>query len=182
MAISPAAQKISDAAVLHFAEKGFDGGSLNSVADLAGIKKATIYSHFKNKDELFTHVFHEAVVIESAFASNCFKEDESSGERYLSQLAQRYQASGHLRLMLRTAFIPPESMLALVAKGYASFLDNLKAHFIAGLRPETPSDTMLLADAYLGIVDSVHVELLYATPDAAEKRRIALCHLLLNAM
>ncbi|WP_410529517.1 TetR/AcrR family transcriptional regulator (plasmid) [Serratia sp. AXJ-M] len=182
MAISSAAQKISDAAVLHFAEKGFDAGSLNAVAEMAGIKKATIYSHFKNKDELFIYVFEEAIAVESVFALQCFSRDRHVGECYLAQVTQRYQNSGHLRLLLRTAFIPPEGVREQVASGYEKFLAQLKSKFLAGLVDKDDKDMSMLAEAYLGIVDSVHVELLYATPVAAEIRRRSLWKLLSEAM
>ena len=182
MIISSAAKKIADAALQHFADKGFDVGSLNAVADIVGIKKATIYSHFKNKDELFLYVFNDAIKVESTFVSVCFANDKVSGEHYLEQVSQRYHDSDHLRLLLRTAFISPEGLRQQVASGYESFLANIKLQFIGGLPTKTNSDHALLADAYLGIVDSVHVELLYATPYAAEMRRKALWHLLLKSI
>ncbi|MGU9756272.1 TetR/AcrR family transcriptional regulator [Serratia marcescens] len=54
MTISPAEQKILDAAIIHFADKGFDAGSLNTIAERVGIRKATIYFHFKKKKDLFS--------------------------------------------------------------------------------------------------------------------------------
>ena len=182
MVISSAAQKISDAAVLHFADKGYEAGSLNSVADMVGIKKATIYSHFKNKDELFIYVFNEAITIESANADACFSREAISGERYLAQVVQRYQNSGHMRFLLRTAFISPEGLRQQVASGYEYFLGKIKEQFLAGLPVDTSVDKTLLGDVYLGIIDSVHVELLYATPEAAETRRNAMWHLLKSAI
>ncbi len=182
MAISPAAQKISDAAMMHFADKGFDAGSLNTVAELVGIKKATIYSHFKNKDELFIHVFNEAIASESAFVNECFDSDTTCGERYLACVSERYQQSGYLRLLIRTAFIPPEGLQQQVAKGYESFLARIKSRFNDRLNSLLAHYEVELADAYLGIIDSVHVELLYATPEAADKRRKALWQLLAKAI
>lgn len=182
MAISFAARKISNAAVQHFADKGFDAGSLNIVAEMVGIKKATIYSHFKNKDELFIYVFNDAIATESVFAKTCFFREVISGEGYLAQVTQRYQESAHLRLLLRTAFIPPEGLRQQVVSGYESFLETIKTQFIAGLAVDENSEKLLLIDAYLGIIDSVHVELIYATKDAAEKRRKALWYLLKSSM
>lgn len=182
MAISPAAQKISDAAVQHFADKGFDAGSLNTVAEAAGIKKATIYSHFKNKEELFIHVFNEAITSESAFVNECFDSDVICGERYLACVSGRYQQSGYLRLLIRTAFIPPAGLQPQVAKGYEFFLAGIKSRFNDGFNHLLTTCEIALGDAYLGIIDSVHVELLYATPEAADKRRKALWQLLVSAM
>lgn len=182
MVISYSAKKIVNAAVLHFADKGFDAGSLNMVADMVGIKKATIYSHFKNKNELFLCAFNDAITIESTFVTACFANDEISGEHYLTEVTKRYNESSHLRLLLRTSFIAPEGLSQQIALGYESFLEGIKSHFICGLPTETCSTPSLLADAYLGIIDSVHVELLYATPYAAEMRRKALWSLLLKSL
>ncbi|MBK0035776.1 TetR/AcrR family transcriptional regulator [Erwinia sp. S43] len=174
MTISSSAQKIVDAAVLHFAEKGFDAGSLNTIAEGVGIRKATIYSHFKNKEELFLQAFTEAVEKEGAFVDECFSRDECSGETYLTNVSGRYQDSARLRFLLRTAFIPPEELRGTVQEGYGEFLNKVRAHFVSGLSPEVSLRETLWANAYLGIVDSVHVELLYASATAAEARREAL--------
>ncbi|ARJ43986.1 hypothetical protein B1H58_19320 [Pantoea alhagi] len=177
MAISSAAQKVSDAAVTHFAERGFESASLKEIAEAAGIRKATIYSHFKNKDELFLHAFSGSIEVEGAFVSSCFDADTEAGERYLARVASRYSTSEHLRLMLRTAFIPPGGLREQVSLGYEKFISHIRARFVAKLQ-QNSSDAELLAEAYIGIIDSVHVELLYASPAAAERRRKALWHIL----
>ena len=40
----------------HFLLKGFEGASMDAIADAAGVSKLTIYNHFKNKDVLFKEV------------------------------------------------------------------------------------------------------------------------------
>lgn len=42
-----------------FLENGFAGTSMNRVAEEAGVIKATIYSHFKDKDALFVAIIEE---------------------------------------------------------------------------------------------------------------------------
>ena len=49
---SPALQRICTAAMSHFAEHGYDGASLSAIADLVGIRKASLYSHFENKQAI----------------------------------------------------------------------------------------------------------------------------------
>lgn len=174
MTISFAAQKISEAAIIHFADKGFDASSLNTIAEHVGIRKATIYSHFKNKEELFSQAFKEAVDSEIAFVDKCFNGENLTGENYLVNVGERYQESARLRFLLRSAFIPPEDLRAEIQEGYECFLNRIKQRFIADLSPQLPLSGTLCANAYLGIIDSVHVELLYASPQAAETRRKAL--------
>jgi AcrR family transcriptional regulator len=45
--------KILESAYAVFTEKGYDGASLERVAEAAGFSKGAVYSNFANKDELF---------------------------------------------------------------------------------------------------------------------------------
>lgn len=44
--------KIIDAAVDLFAKKGFEAASMREISEAVGIKKSSLYSHFKGKDEI----------------------------------------------------------------------------------------------------------------------------------
>lgn len=52
--------RILDAARAEFAEKGFDGARVDSIAERARANKQLIYYYFTNKDVLFTRVLEEA--------------------------------------------------------------------------------------------------------------------------
>jgi TetR/AcrR family transcriptional repressor of mexJK operon len=47
-------QRILDAALTVFSDKGFVGASMDDIAAEAGISKPTLYQYFPSKDELFT--------------------------------------------------------------------------------------------------------------------------------
>jgi TetR/AcrR family transcriptional repressor of mexJK operon len=47
-------QAILDAATPLFLEKGLQGASMDAVAAAAGVSKQTVYSHFQNKEALFS--------------------------------------------------------------------------------------------------------------------------------
>lgn len=55
-------EQIVQAAVKVFLENGYAGTSMNAVADEAGVIKATIYSHFKDKQQLFIAIIEEMTV------------------------------------------------------------------------------------------------------------------------
>jgi AcrR family transcriptional regulator len=55
---------ISQVAKEVFAERGYQGATLEDVAQRLGMSKATIYIYYKNKDDLFLHV------VENLVASN----------------------------------------------------------------------------------------------------------------
>ena len=44
---------ILKAAIVEFYEKGFEGSSMDTISKEANVSKATVYNHFKNKEELF---------------------------------------------------------------------------------------------------------------------------------
>jgi AcrR family transcriptional regulator len=51
--------QILESAYEMFIENGFAGSSMRHIAENAGIKAASIYNHFKNKEEIFEAVFIE---------------------------------------------------------------------------------------------------------------------------
>ena len=50
---------ILDSAYSLFVERGFEGSSMREIAENAGIKAASIYNHFDNKEKVFKEVFIE---------------------------------------------------------------------------------------------------------------------------
>ncbi|MEU9734756.1 TetR/AcrR family transcriptional regulator [Streptomyces sp. NPDC048002] len=50
--------RIVAAAAQRFDEQGYHGTSLQEIAEAAGISKATIYHHFKTKDEILVEILH----------------------------------------------------------------------------------------------------------------------------
>ena len=45
-----------------FLEKGFDGTSMDEIAERAGVSKQTVYSHFRSKEDLFSYCIAEKCV------------------------------------------------------------------------------------------------------------------------
>ncbi|MBS1998820.1 MAG: TetR/AcrR family transcriptional regulator [Cyanobacteria bacterium SZAS LIN-2] len=63
-------EQIVKAALQVFLENGYAATSMNRVADAAGVIKATIYSHFKDKEQLFVAIIEEATIGKIAFDFN----------------------------------------------------------------------------------------------------------------
>lgn len=51
--------RIMAAASAHFAERGFDGARMDTIAKMANVNKATIYYHIGDKKALYSAVLHE---------------------------------------------------------------------------------------------------------------------------
>ncbi|NPU26249.1 TetR/AcrR family transcriptional regulator, partial [Bradyrhizobium denitrificans] len=77
---SPSLARICDAAVQHFAVVGYDAASLNEIAGMVGIRKASLYSHVASKDELFLLVLEDAAEIERDFVTATLAAPPSAGE------------------------------------------------------------------------------------------------------
>ena len=49
-------ERIFEAAIDLFAQKGFNAASMREIAEAVGIKKASLYSHYKSKDEILEKI------------------------------------------------------------------------------------------------------------------------------
>jgi TetR/AcrR family transcriptional regulator len=56
---APGKEKILEAALTEFAERGFDGARVDRIASEAGVNKALIYYHFKSKEELYVATLND---------------------------------------------------------------------------------------------------------------------------
>ncbi|MFP4460900.1 MAG: TetR/AcrR family transcriptional regulator [Thermotogota bacterium] len=78
----PTKRKILDSAKKIFASKGFDGTSVEEIANDAGVKKALIFYYFPSKDSLFLEAWTEGInELERHIFGNTDKENT-----YLSKL------------------------------------------------------------------------------------------------
>lgn len=186
--LTPSAARVCDAAVGHFAEHGYDASSLNEIASLAGMRKASLYAHFASKDALFVQVFQRALVEETAYVESGFQQEMADnlppGHWLALHLAERYLASPSLRFVLRTAFLPPVELKETITSGFEHYLETIRLGFCQALRERhcwADSDQSKLdtyGEAYLGIIDSLYVELMYADAVAYSRRAASLLKLL----
>lgn len=183
--LSAAAERIVQHALQHFADRGYDAASLNDIAGSAGIKKASLYAHFTGKDELYTAVLNLALQSERDYVEGQFSTEitgQAAGERYIVNLQRRYTESGALRFLLRAAFYPPPAIEQQVKSGFEDYLAGIRERFQASLESSypalAPEHVDLLAEAYLALIDSLHVELIYGNEAAYSRRLDALRQLL----
>ncbi|SQF98877.1 TetR family transcriptional regulator [Paucimonas lemoignei] len=184
--LSPSASRICDIALVHFAERGYDASSLNEIAVVAGMRKPSLYAHFKSKDDLFDAALNLALVTERLYIEEVFANvpanNEQPGKLYTDSLSNRYESSAALRFLLRTAFFPPSELKASVTTGFESYLDRLRELFGASLENTYPAlsatEISMFQDAYIGVIDSLHVELIYCSEGAYCRRLAALWRIL----
>lgn len=187
---SPALERVCEAAVTHFAIHGYDGASLNEIAAMIGIKKASLYFHFSSKDALFLQVLEDAIQVETAFVEQLFAgavEPGCPGATYVNAIAERHKASVHLRYLLRTVYLPPAALKSQIGKAYEGFLELVRQGFIhqlaqAQLGTLSDAEAERYGVAYIGIIESLFVELTYAGHDQMDTRREALWQILIDSL
>ncbi|QXI26549.1 TetR/AcrR family transcriptional regulator [Pseudomonas vanderleydeniana] len=176
--LSPAARRIAQLALSHFAEQGYDAASMNDIAVLAGLKKASLYAHFTSKDELYRAALELALAAEAEHVRAQFAAGEGTagalGEGYWFQLRDRYTANDSLRFLLRAAFYPPHSLRDAVMGGFNDYLAFLRGRFeevFVQAHPRVPADMRhWLVEAYMAVIDSLHVELIYGNDEGYFRR------------
>lgn len=180
--LTSAAERIAYLALDQFAEHGYDAASLNDIAVRAGIKKASLYAHFASKDALYGVVLELALqaerdYVQSQFAKNA-RSIKAPGEVYIDNLQRRYSAHASLRFLLRAAFYPPAPLRGVVMSGFNDYMAMIRSHFQQGLLKAYPAvdeqTGEVLAQAYLVMIDSLHVELTYGDAQAYSRRLEAL--------
>lgn len=62
MEISISKQRILDESLKLFSTNGYEATSIAQIAEAVGIKKASLYSHFKSKEEILDTVIEEMTV------------------------------------------------------------------------------------------------------------------------
>ncbi|WP_068677457.1 TetR/AcrR family transcriptional regulator [Oceanobacillus sp. Castelsardo] len=166
------AVKIRNIALSHFANYGYEGASLNEIAKEVGIKKATIYSHYKGKDDLFfsvvKYVFHlERRNILLYFQSSEQKPIKIKLEDFFGFIEERFNQSDSAKLLLRICFFPPWNLRFELSKIVNSFLDGMQRLLVKLMKYHQKNNELngvninKAALAYITLVDGVIIELLF---------------------
>ncbi|MBW7458012.1 TetR/AcrR family transcriptional regulator [Paenibacillus sepulcri] len=172
---------IQKAALSHFARSGYEGASLSQIADEVGIKKPSIYAHYKGKDDLFLHVvrdvFHtvQRRILEYFQARNGEPvEDILNG--LFGWIRQEYEQDDAAKCLLRMVYFPPDKLYQEIADIANPFIDGMQRKLISYLRQSHQVGTFLCTDyeeaavAYITLVDGAIIELIYGGPERYGKR------------
>lgn len=104
-----AKRMLLETALAHFAEDGYEGASLQKIAEEVGIKKPSIYAHFKGKDDLFLCSLKNALKEEKRRITRFFisRKDQPLDRRLsglLAFLQEEYNRSSESKFVLRMSF------------------------------------------------------------------------------
>ncbi|WCF08942.1 TetR/AcrR family transcriptional regulator [Paenibacillus thiaminolyticus] len=163
---------IKDAALKYFTLHGYEGASLSLIAEDVGMKKQSIYAHFKGKDDLFLKVLRDAKETELSsklqyFSSIGSQHPEKALYGFLQLVIDLFQKDERLTFWLRMSFFPPAHLAKAIEQEVIDIEEKVQAMLERKFQDwidekaivEEPAKTPTLA--FLGVVDSIMLELVY---------------------
>ncbi|CEH29254.1 Transcriptional regulator, TetR family [Aneurinibacillus migulanus] len=175
--------EIKEAALKYFTIHGYEGASLSLIAEEVGMKKQSIYAHFKGKDDLFLQVLRDAKETELSSKLQYFSKIGSQNPEkdlygFLQLVIDLFQKNEQLKFWLRMSFFPPAHLAKAIEKEIIDieekvqavlenkFQDWIDAKVIVKDAAKTPTF------AFLGVVDSIMLELVYGNDEKRLKDKL----------
>ncbi|MFT8310153.1 MAG: TetR/AcrR family transcriptional regulator [Sporolactobacillus sp.] len=175
--------EIKAAAVKYFTIYGYEGASLAQIGEEVGMKKQSIYAHFKGKDDLFLHVLQEAKEEYLYSKIKYFRDiDAQHPEKdlygFLTMMIDLFQKNEQLKFWLRMTFFPPVHLTKVIDKE----VDDVETQVRVVLEEKfqgwidhkkvVDDSAKRLTLAFLGVVDSILVELVYGNDEKTLKEKL----------
>ncbi len=176
-------KEIKDVALKCFTTHGYEGASLSQIAELVGMRKQSLYAHFKGKDDLFLQVLQDAketeITSKLQYLSNVDSQHPKSDLLgYLHLVIDMFQKNEQLKFWLRISFFPPPHLATAIDEEVidtekkiqtvleSKFQDWIDAKVIM-------EDVALIPTlAFLGVVDSIMLELVYGNNEQRLKDKL----------
>ncbi|MCP4599125.1 MAG: TetR/AcrR family transcriptional regulator [Proteobacteria bacterium] len=113
-------KRIFSEAIRFFGENGFEGTSIQSIADAVGIRKPSLFYHFKSKEELREKVINALLVHLQAELQKLLTSTQSGHDRFFSMMFSliEFFLTDHnrARLVIHEMLDRPEEVDVLVGE------------------------------------------------------------------
>ncbi|UII58557.1 TetR/AcrR family transcriptional regulator (plasmid) [Cytobacillus spongiae] len=174
-------QLIKAAALDLFGQQGYEDTSLQEIATAVGIKKPSIYNHFKSKEDLFVEVLEDLNVSEvKAYRSvqeNMDPEEPLTNIRTLFDLfCHRLMTTKEALLWKRVTFFPPEMFKELIQEHFIYF-EEVTSSILVSIYREGMNQNLFhdieeeeFVASFLCLVDGVFLEHHYYTEEIFQRR------------
>ncbi|MGP9634159.1 TetR/AcrR family transcriptional regulator [Halomonas sp. AOP43-A1-21] len=173
------ASRLQDAALARFAKQGFDATSMNEIAADVGIKKPSVYAHFRNKEELFLSLIPLVIEAEQEYAKSTLRGGGDMKQQllaYLQGIEERFNSSYRVQFWVRILLAPPVHLYDMVMDPMHIFMDDLERILKNALQasPLVPNASQLSADVLamtcMSMIDSLQSELLFGGAKKYQRR------------
>ncbi|MBM7620830.1 AcrR family transcriptional regulator [Bacillus tianshenii] len=173
--------KIKKSALQLFAQRGYYGTSLNDVANMVGIKKPSLYAHFKNKDELYKSIIIELVDVftKKITLTHQNSKQQSTKEQLLGMVISMvdfWKDEEFGLLYKRSMLFPEEQFQALTheqfVKSETHTTEILNRIFTEAISTEQIGEQPILPliDAFYCLIDGLFVQRFFYEPEDYEAK------------
>jgi len=133
-------QRLAESAARLFAERGFEGVSLDAIAEAAGVNKALVSYHFGGKRGLYTAVILDILREVEPELSRVRQSDRPAGERlgeFIETLARFLRKHPHFPfILLREEMSGGRNLDPKVMKEFLAFFETDREILEEGMRTE----------------------------------------------
>jgi AcrR family transcriptional regulator len=172
---------IKKSALQLFSQRGYYGTSLNDIANMVGIKKPSLYAHFKNKDELYKIVIIELVDVFIKKITMTYQNSlhQSTREQLLGMVISMvdFWKDEELGLLYKRSMLFPEEQFQLLThqqfeQSEAITTEILNRIFIEAIRTEQIKEQAIppLMDAFYCLIDGLFVQRFLYQPEEYEAK------------
>ena len=184
-------ERILQAAMSVFAERGYGAASVDEIARQAGSSKGGVYFHFANKQQIFESLVTGLVAMLATDVQEAIAREHGALARVDAALTvvihtfSAHRGLTHLLLVETNGLGPPIDQEVRAARGmFVSIIESYLAHAVdEGAIP--PLDTGVAACVWLGAISEVVLRWLLdpdSAPGALEATLPALRQLLLRSI
>lgn len=175
--------EIKEAALKYFTIHGYEGASLSQIAEEVGMKKQSIYAHFKGKDDLFLQVLRDAKETELSSKLQYFRKVDSKNPEkdlygFLQLVIDLFQKNEHIKFWLRMSFFPPAHLEKEIGQEVIDIEEKVQAileckfHDWINAKLIVEDEAITPIYAFLGVVDSILLELVYGNDEKRLKDKL----------
>ncbi len=170
-------ERLQQIAIRHFNRHGYEGTKLAHIAEEAGIKKQSVYAHFRDKDDLFRQLIERVLQEEIDYLHGFFDEHKSDALKktlysLLVAYKERFLGNPNVNFMIVMSYLPPKHLTGHVMTSYRLYLSHLRALLkTAFLREKEalridPEDGPL---SFCTLLDGLVSTLVYETPETYDQ-------------
>ncbi|MBM7095294.1 MULTISPECIES: TetR/AcrR family transcriptional regulator [Alteribacter] len=180
---SRTAEKIKQVSLRLFAQEGYDGASLSKITDEVGIRKSSLYNHFKNKEALFLTLVDDVYARYVAELNETVHEgaDDESVDTTLHKAFimttdfLRKEEVG--RFYMHFLLFPPKDLKLSVHERFLRFEEELNLVLLPvitrgmndrAIEKSSPADVL---DAFYCVLDGISAQMFYYDPDTVNRKR-----------
>jgi AcrR family transcriptional regulator len=175
------AEEISKSALKCFSIHGYEGTSLSMITEELGMKKQSVYAHYKGKDDIFMSVLDKALEEEVGFLREYFSREYDSAaecfDSFLTKIRERFasEKENNIKFILHTSYMPPEKLKEEVSAKchiYFEMIDKMVCSVVSGFLGDK-DEIKARVLAITTLIDGLFSALLYCGIDVMEQKQRA---------